>query len=79
MYIFSPHNSSPVYVKKSIVESDSSILGAVFVPRLQDSKDSSHRLWQKKSQLYFIDSNQVCIVYIDIYVCVHINEDTFNN
>ncbi|XP_047366330.1 WD repeat-containing protein 75 isoform X1 [Vespa velutina] len=58
LYVFSPHNSSPVYVKKSIVETDSSILGAVFVPRLQDSKDSSYKLWQKKSQLYFIDSNQ---------------------
>ncbi|KAI4488078.1 hypothetical protein M0804_004926 [Polistes exclamans] len=58
LYIFNPQNSTPVYVKKSIIENDSSILGAVFVPRLQDSKDSSNMLWQKKSQLYFIDSNQ---------------------
>ncbi|KAK2582531.1 hypothetical protein KPH14_004825 [Odynerus spinipes] len=58
LYVFNPQSSAPIYVKKSIVESGSNVLGAVFVPRLQDKINSSYKLWQKKSQLYFIDSNQ---------------------
>ncbi|XP_076755512.1 WD repeat-containing protein l(2)05287 [Xylocopa sonorina] len=58
LFIFMPQKSTPIYIRKDVIESNSSILGAAFVPNLQQKQDSSYRQWQRKSQLFFLDSNQ---------------------
>ncbi|XP_003394578.1 WD repeat-containing protein 75 [Bombus terrestris] len=58
LFVFTPHKSTPVYTRKDFIENNSFILGATFVPHLQVKRDSSYRLWQRKSQLFFLDSNQ---------------------
>lgn len=60
VFIFAPQKSTPVYTRKNVIESNSSILAATFVPHLQVKRDSSYRIWQRRSQLFFLDSNQVC-------------------
>ncbi|XP_017756050.1 PREDICTED: WD repeat-containing protein 75 [Eufriesea mexicana] len=58
LFIFAPQKSTPVYTRQNVIENSSSILAATFVPHLQVKRDSSYRLWQRKSQLFFLDSNQ---------------------
>ncbi|XP_076654715.1 WD repeat-containing protein l(2)05287 [Halictus rubicundus] len=58
LYVFTPQKSSLVYTRKNVVEKNSSILGATFIPHLQEKRNSSYGQWQRKSQLYFLDSNQ---------------------
>ncbi|XP_053988404.1 WD repeat-containing protein 75 [Hylaeus anthracinus] len=58
LFVFTPQKPSPVYTRPSVIENNCSILGATFVPHLQEKRDSSHRHWQRKSQLFFLDSNQ---------------------
>ncbi|XP_017882412.1 WD repeat-containing protein 75 [Ceratina calcarata] len=58
LFIFTPQKSTPIYTRENVIENNSSVLGAAFVPHLQEKRDSSHRLWQRKSQLFFLDSNQ---------------------
>ncbi|XP_031836889.1 WD repeat-containing protein l(2)05287 isoform X2 [Nomia melanderi] len=58
LYVFTPQKSSPIYSRKNVIEKSSSILGATFIPHLQEKRNSSYRQWQKKSQLFFLDSNQ---------------------
>ncbi|XP_076285922.1 WD repeat-containing protein l(2)05287 [Lasioglossum baleicum] len=58
LYVFTPQKSSLVYTRKDVVEKNSSILGATFIPHLQEKRNSSYGKWQRKSQLYFLDSNQ---------------------
>ena len=61
-YLYSrPKKSKPVYTRKNVIENDSFILGAAFVPNLKMKQDSSYGLWQRRSQLFFLDSNQVRI------------------
>lgn len=60
VFVFTPHKSTPVYTRKDFIENNSFILGATFVPHLQVKRDSSYRSWQRRSQLFFLDSNQVC-------------------
>ena len=65
VFIFSPGNPEPIYVRKNTVEKDVSILGACFVPNLQENEASTVS-WQKKSQFFFLDSDQVCML-IDMH------------
>ena len=58
LYVFTPQKSLPVYTRKNIIENGNYILGATFVPHLQRKRDASYGLWQQKSQLFFLDSNQ---------------------
>ncbi|XP_076674924.1 WD repeat-containing protein l(2)05287 [Andrena cerasifolii] len=58
LFVFMPHRSKPVYTRSTVIENYSSILGATFVPRLQQKPNASDRQWQRKSQLFFLDSNQ---------------------
>ncbi|KZC09641.1 WD repeat-containing protein 75, partial [Dufourea novaeangliae] len=58
LFVFTPQNLSPVYTRKNVIEKNSSILGATFVSHLQDKRDPSYKRWQRKSQLFFLDSNQ---------------------
>lgn len=48
-----------VYKREDLVENTSSILAAAFVPHLHEKHNSSFGQWQQKSQLFFLDSNQV--------------------
>lgn len=58
VYVFTPQSSTPVYKKTSLIENTSFILAATFVPHLQEKRNPSFRQWQRKSQLFFLDSNQ---------------------
>ncbi|XP_046621539.1 WD repeat-containing protein 75 [Neodiprion virginianus] len=58
LYIFIPSSSKPVYTKKTLTDKDSIVLGASFVPHLTAPRHASTNLWQQKSQLFFLDSNQ---------------------
>ncbi|KAK9297876.1 hypothetical protein QLX08_008625 [Tetragonisca angustula] len=58
LFVFTPQKSKPVYTRKNVIENDSFILGAAFVPNLKMKQDSSYGLWQRRSQLFFLDSNQ---------------------
>lgn len=58
LFVFTPQKSTPIYTRKNVIENNSSILGAAFVPHLQQKRDPSYRQWQRKSQLFFLDSNQ---------------------
>ncbi|CAK9809581.1 WD repeat-containing protein 75 [Anthophora plagiata] len=58
LYVFTPHKPSVIYSRKNVIETNSSILGAAFVPHLRQKRDSSYGQWQRKSQLFFLDSNQ---------------------
>ncbi|XP_066602543.1 WD repeat-containing protein 75 [Prorops nasuta] len=75
VYIFSPKCPTPVYEKKNIIDNDSLILGASFVPHLKEKQDPSFKKWQQKSQLYFLDSNQELLTLepeSEISVCLEI-------
>ncbi|XP_076232800.1 WD repeat-containing protein l(2)05287 [Calliopsis andreniformis] len=58
LFVFSPHRSLHVYGRENVIENSNSILGAAFVPHLKEKRDPSYRQWQRKSQLFFLDSNQ---------------------
>ncbi|XP_043254565.1 WD repeat-containing protein 75 [Colletes gigas] len=58
LFVFTPQRPCPVYTRTNVIENNCSILGATFVPHLQEKRDSSYRPWQRKSQLFFLDSNQ---------------------
>ncbi|KAK1133746.1 hypothetical protein K0M31_011541 [Melipona bicolor] len=58
LFVFTPQKSKPVYTRKNVIKNDSFILGAAFVPHLKMKQDSSYGLWQRRSQLFFLDSNQ---------------------
>ncbi|KAG9433300.1 WD repeat-containing protein 75 [Apis mellifera carnica] len=58
LFIFTPQKSSPIYTRKNVIENNSSILAAAFVPHLREKRDSSYKIWQRRSQLFFLDSNQ---------------------
>ncbi|XP_071651739.1 WD repeat-containing protein 75 isoform X1 [Temnothorax longispinosus] len=58
LYVFTPQSATPVYKKTCLIESTSSVLAATFVPHLQEKRDPSFGHWQRKSQLFFLDSNQ---------------------
>jgi hypothetical protein len=66
VFVFSPRCSKPVYLRKSVVPEESSILCAAFVPHFGLTR-TSEVLWQEQSQLYFLDSDQV--IPIGVY-CV---------
>lgn len=57
LYVFTPQSATLIYKKECLIESTSSILAATFVPHLQEKRNSFSQ-WQRKSQLYFLDSNQ---------------------
>lgn len=63
VYVFTPQSATPVYKKTCLIESTSFILAATFVPHLQEKRNPSFGQWQRKSQLFFLDSNQVCQIY----------------
>ncbi|XP_011870474.1 PREDICTED: WD repeat-containing protein 75 [Vollenhovia emeryi] len=58
LYVFTPQSATPVYKKTCLIENTSSVLAATFVPHLQEKRDPSFGHWQRKSQLFFLDSNQ---------------------
>ena len=58
VFIFSPRCSKPVYLQKSVVPQESSVLCAAFVPHFGLTR-TSEVLWQEHSQLYFLDTDQV--------------------
>ncbi|XP_008559275.1 WD repeat-containing protein 75 [Microplitis demolitor] len=58
LYVFTPLNSTPVYTRKNILEYDNSVLAASFVPHPCEKRLPSYQKWQRKSQLFFLDSNQ---------------------
>jgi len=62
VYVFTPQSATFIYKKTCLIESTSSILAATFVPHLQEKRNSSFGQWQRKSQLFFLDSNQVCFI-----------------
>lgn len=62
VYVFTPQSATPVYEKKCITENTISILGAAFVPHLQEKQNPSFGQWQRKSQLFFLDTNQVLLL-----------------
>lgn len=59
VFVFTPQRSRPFYTRKNVTEDNSSVLGATFVPHLKEKRDSSYMQWQRKSQLFFLDTNQV--------------------
>ncbi|XP_011056912.1 PREDICTED: WD repeat-containing protein 75 isoform X1 [Acromyrmex echinatior] len=58
LYVFTPQSATLIYKKTCLIESTSSILAANFVPHLQEKRNPSFGQWQRKSQLFFLDSNQ---------------------
>ncbi|KAG5319933.1 WDR75 protein, partial [Pseudoatta argentina] len=59
LYVFTPQSATLIYKKTCLIESTSSaILAATFVPHLQEKRNPSFGQWQRKSQLFFLDSNQ---------------------
>lgn len=59
LFVFSPQTSKPVYIRKKVLDDDdSTVLGGIFVPHLQEKRVRSVKNWQRKSQLFFLDSNQ---------------------
>ncbi|KAL6257883.1 hypothetical protein P5V15_011482 [Pogonomyrmex californicus] len=58
LYVFTPQSATVVYKKTCLIENSSFILAATFVPHLQEKRNPSFGQWQRKSQLYFLDSNQ---------------------
>lgn len=62
VFVFTPGSSDPVYTRKNVLEKDVSVLGACFVPNLQNNIESAVK-WQKKSQFFFLDSEQVSSNY----------------
>ncbi|KYN04804.1 WD repeat-containing protein 75 [Cyphomyrmex costatus] len=58
VYVFTPQSATLIYKKSYLIENTSSILAATFVPHLQEKRNSSFGQWQRKSQLFFLDSNQ---------------------
>ncbi|KAL6434766.1 hypothetical protein ACFW04_005163 [Cataglyphis niger] len=58
LYVFMPQSATPVYKKTCLIESTSFILAATFVPHPQEKRNPSFGQWQRKSQLFFLDSNQ---------------------
>ncbi|XP_001602638.1 WD repeat-containing protein 75 [Nasonia vitripennis] len=57
LVVFDPGHTDPVYIRKNVVEKDVAVLAACFAPNLQDNEESS-AVWQKKSQLHFLNSEQ---------------------
>lgn len=62
VFVFSPKSSEPVFRYPNICPSGTRILSATFAPRLHPKSDGS---WQASSQLYFIDSNQVLLLFLE--------------
>ncbi|KAK0178506.1 hypothetical protein PV327_007392 [Microctonus hyperodae] len=58
LFVFTPHSSNPVYKRNKILGDGGMILGATFVPHLHEKRVVGLKHWQRKSQLYFLDSNQ---------------------
>ncbi|XP_074094761.1 WD repeat-containing protein l(2)05287 [Cotesia typhae] len=58
LFVFSPLNSTPVYIRKNILEDNSSVLAASFVPHPHEKRVLNYKKWQRKSKLFFLDSNQ---------------------
>ncbi|XP_015598224.1 WD repeat-containing protein 75 [Cephus cinctus] len=58
LYVFTPQSSQPVYTKRNVLPRGNSVLGSSFVPHLREKCDSWLKQWQRKSQLFFLDSNQ---------------------
>lgn len=58
LFVFTPESSNYIYKRPNVIEKDSSILGATFIPLNRERKTSKLNQWQKKSQLFFLDSNQ---------------------
>lgn len=58
LFVFSPLNSIPVYIRKNILEDNSSVLAASFVPHPHEKRVLNYKKWQRKSKLFFLDSNQ---------------------
>ncbi|XP_011502837.1 PREDICTED: WD repeat-containing protein 75 [Ceratosolen solmsi marchali] len=57
LFIFTPGNSEPEYVRKHVIEKDVSVLGACFIPNIQNNKENTVQ-WQEKSQFLFLNSEQ---------------------
>lgn len=57
LYAFTPQSSEPVYTRKNLLKDESIVMGACFVPNALEKKSDRH-IWQLKSQLFFLDSNQ---------------------
>ncbi|XP_034952494.1 WD repeat-containing protein 75 [Chelonus insularis] len=58
LFIFTPQSSKPVYIRKNILDAGSVVLAASFVPNIQEKRISESKNWLRKSQLFFLDSNQ---------------------
>ncbi|XP_043271275.1 WD repeat-containing protein 75 [Venturia canescens] len=58
LFVFTPQSYNLVYEKNNVVDDDSFILGACFVPHPREKRDSTVKPWQRKSQLFFLDSNR---------------------
>lgn len=57
MYVFSPGSSTPVYSAVDILQKESRVLGATFVPSLY--ANDSNLNWYERSHLFFINSDKV--------------------
>ncbi|KAJ8680540.1 hypothetical protein QAD02_016327 [Eretmocerus hayati] len=60
LIVFTPGNPEPVYIRKKVVDDNTSVVGACFVPKVtqMELNEESSVLWQKESQLFFLDSEQ---------------------
>lgn len=58
MYIFTPQSADPIYTRNNLLDDESNVMGACFVPNACEKIPQDPHVWLRKSQLFFLDSNQ---------------------
>jgi hypothetical protein len=61
-----------VYIRKNVIEKEVAILSACFVPNLQNNLEKRVQ-WQEKSQLFFLNSEQVYLTFFIISYLFYFN------
>ncbi|XP_058803297.1 WD repeat-containing protein 75 [Phymastichus coffea] len=57
LFVFTPASHEPVYIRKNLVEKDTTVLAACFSANYLNNEEETV-MWQRKSQLFFLDSEQ---------------------